>query len=411
LFNTGRHFYFSPIKLSNMKKLLFHRLRMFLDGGEKKPGATVFVLFIFCFSLCSLSNAQDWPTKGNVFVITIDGFRWEELFKGADSSLMFDTKNVKDTILARQMYWDSTTQLRRQRLMPFFWNVIAKQGQLYGNRLFNNKVDVKNFYKISYPGYNELLTGYADWKPMLNFAIQNKNTNVLEYLNSQPDYDGKTAAFSSWNIMPYVFNEKRSGFFMNSGYEMLDGDDETEKMIDTVQKNAREGKTRNDQLTYLSARQYIERNHPKVFFLGLGESDEYGHQGAYDMYLQKAMEVDRIIADLWYYIQTEPFYRNNTSLLITTDHGRGKGAKWVTHGFWAKGSGETWLALMGPDISPEGEIKENGQIWQKQIAATIAALIGEAFIAKHPVAEPIAVSLYSKSAKTLVAAKNTSSQK
>ena len=394
-----------------MKKLLFHRLRLFLNCSERRQGTSVFVLFIFCYLLCSFTNAQDWPTKGNVFVITIDGFRWEELFKGADSSLIFDSKNVKDTILARQMYWDSTIQLRRQRLMPFFWNVIAKQGQLYGNRLFNSKVDVKNFYKISYPGYNELLTGYADWKPMLNFAIQNKNTNVLEYLNNQPGYAGKTAAFSSWNIMSYVFNEKRSGFFMNSGYEMLDGDDETAKMIDTVQKNAREGKTRNDQLTYLSARHFIERNHPKVFFLGLGESDEYGHQGEYDMYLQKAMEVDRIIADLWYYIQTDPFYRNNTSLLITTDHGRGKGGKWVTHGFWTKGSGETWLALMGPDISPEGEIKENGQIWEKQIAATIAALIGETFEAKHPIAEPIPVSLYSKSAKKIMATANTSSIK
>lgn len=392
-----------------MKQILFYRFRLFTERSKKKTGTAILVLFIFCCSICSLSNAQVHPKAGNIFVITIDGFRWEELFNGADSSLIFDARNVKDTMLARQMFWDSTTSLRRQRLMPFFWNVIAKQGQLYGNRLFNNKVDVKNIYKISYPGYNELLTGYADWKPMLNFAIQNKNTNVLEYLNSQPGYDGKTAAFSSWNIMPYIFNEKRSGFFMNSGYEMLDGDDETEKMIDTVQKNAREGKTRNDQLTYLSARQYIKRNHPKVLFLGLGESDEYGHKGEYDMYLQKAMEIDRIIADLWYYIQTDPFYRNNTSLLITTDHGRGKGANWVTHGFWAKGSGETWLALLGPDISPDGEIKENQQIWQKQIAATIAALIGEVFVAKHPVAAPIPLNLYSHLAKKIIAAANASS--
>ena len=391
-------------------KQLFHRFRLITEHSRKKWGTAKFALFFFCYSLCSLSNAQDHPKARNIFVITIDGFRWEELFRGADSSMICNARNVKDTMLARQMFWDSTPCLRRQRLMPFFWNVIAKQGQLYGNRQFNNKVNVKNIYKISYPGYNELLTGYPDWKPILNFPINNKNTNVFEYLNSQPGYEGKTAAFSSWNIMPYVFNEKRSGFFMNSGYEMLDGDDETEKMIDTVQRNSKEGKTRNDQLTYLSARQYIKRNHPKVLFLGLGESDEYGHHGEYDMYLQKAMEIDRIIADLWYYIQTDPLYRNNTSLLITTDHGRGKGAQWVTHGFWAKGSGETWLALLGPDISPEGEIKENRQIWQKQIAATIAALVGEVFVAKHPVAVPIAVSLYSKSAKTIIAAANAPSE-
>ena len=109
----------------------------------------LFSMLIFCYSLCSLSNAQGRPKARNIFVITIDGFRWEELFNGADSSLIFDTRYVKDTMLTRQMFWDSTPSLRRQRLMPFFWNVIAKQGQLYGNRLFNNKVDVKNIYKIS----------------------------------------------------------------------------------------------------------------------------------------------------------------------------------------------------------------------------------------------------------------------
>ena len=394
-----------------MKQLLFYRFRLFTKHSNKKPETAIFALFIFCYSLCSLSKAQDHPKAGNIFVITIDGFRWEELFNGADSCLLFDKRYVKDTVLARQMFWDSTTYLRRQRLMPFFWNVIAKQGQLHGNRLFNNKVNVKNFYKISYPGYNELLTGYPDWKPMLDFPIQNRNTNVLEYLNNQPGYKGKTAAFTSWNVMQYIFNEKRSGFFVNSGYEMLNGDDETDKMIDTVQQNARKRNTRNDQLTYLSAQQYITRNHPKVLFLGLGETDDYGHHGQYDMYLQKAMEIDRIIASIWYYIQTDPFYRNNTSLLITTDHGRGKGTQWVTHGFWAKGSGETWLALLGPDISSEGEIKENRQIWQKQIAATISALIGETFVAKHPVAAPIATYFYSKSAKINIEQANASSIK
>ena len=327
-----------------------------------------------------------------MFIITTDGFRWEEIFKGADSSLLGNTAFVKDTALTKQMFWDSTIALRRQKLMPFFWNVIAKEGLLFGNRLFDNKVNVKNFYKISYPGYNEIFTGFADPMPVFNRPVPNKNTNVLEYLNKQPAFKGKVVAFSSWSVMPFILNEVRSGFSVNSGYEMLDDTDNLSNMIDTVQKNAAQSKTRNDMLTYLSAKEYIEANHPKILFLGFGETDEDAHHGRYDMYLQKAASVDKIIADLWYYIQTDPFYKDNTTLIITTDHGRGKGSPgWRGHGFWVSGSGEAWLAMLGPDIPPQGEMKGPQQIWQKQIAATVALLAGEHFTAKHRVAAPVII--------------------
>ncbi len=144
-------------------------------------------------------------------------------------------------------------------------------------------------------------------------------------------------------------------------------------------------------LTYESAKSYIEEKHPRVLFLGFGETDEFAHKGQYDTYLQKAHQVDMLIADLWYYVQTDPFYRNNTTFIITTDHGRGRGASWKGHGFWVKGSGETWIAMLGAGIAPLGEMKEKQQRYQKQVAATVSHLLGEAFIATHNVAGPIAL--------------------
>ena len=357
-------------------------------------------LICLCVLFCLYCNAQP-QKKRNIFIITTDGFRWEEVFNGADSTLISNTETVKDTLLTKQMFWDATTALRRQKLLPFFWNVLSKQGNIYGNRQLNNKVNVKNIYKISYPGYNEMLTGFADPLPILNWPIANKNSNVLEYLNKQEGYKGKVVAFSSWNIMPYIFNEKRSGFSVNSGYELLDDKVELRNEINTVQKNAHQSKTRNDQLTYLSAKEYIERNHPKVLFLGLGETDEYAHHGEYDMYLQKAAAFDKMIADLWYYIQTDPFYKDNTTLIITTDHGRGKGSNtWRGHGFWVKGSGNAWLAIIGPDILPQGEVNSPQQIWQRQIASTIAVLAGENFSAQHPVAKSFIIPIIHPSTTT-----------
>ena len=112
-------------------------------------------------------QATEKPTKAfnshssispvqNLFIITIDGFRWQEVFAGADSILINDKESVADTSLMKAMYWDWTPEERRRKLMPFFWNVLGTRGQVYGNRNFKNKVNASNIYSLSYAGYNEL---------------------------------------------------------------------------------------------------------------------------------------------------------------------------------------------------------------------------------------------------------------
>jgi hypothetical protein len=359
----------------------------------------IYRLWVIALFLSQAATAQPGPEKKrNIFIITTDGFRWQEVFNGADARLLSDPGFVKDTAIMRQLYWDDSAAVRRQKLMPFFWNVIAKQGCLYGNRQWNNKVNVRNFYKISYPGYSEMLTGFADRRFIPNFPIANRNTNVLEFLNEQKDYQGKVVAFSSWNILPYILNERPGSFPVNAGYETLEESSDTAAAVNRLQAYiTNKGDTRYDMLTWLSVQQYVERHHPKVVFLGLGETDECAHRGRYDLYLQKAADVDRMIGALWYYVQTDPFYKDNTTFIITTDHGRGKhpGA-WQTHGFWARGSGEMWLAVIGPDVYPAGEIKEPQQMWQQQIAATISMLLGEEFEAEHKVAKPAQLRMVSR---------------
>jgi len=215
--------------------------------------------------------------------------------------------------------------------------------------------------------------------------------NVLEYLNHSAAYRGKVAVFTSWNVFPYILNAVRSGLPVNSGYARLDeAGDADAGLIDSVQAITHPSGTRHDWLTFLSAREYILRHHPSILFLGLGETDECAHEGRYDLYLQHAADIDRMLADLWYLVQTDPFYRDSTTFLITTDHGRGyKPNKWTTHGFWAGGSGDIWIALLGPGIPPGGELRSPGQLYQKQFAATIANLVGDPAGPGHPPGKPI----------------------
>jgi hypothetical protein len=362
-------------------------------------------LFVVHLQLLRAQSKQPAP---NVFIITLDGFRWQEIFNGADPELMADTAYVSDTAMIRQLYGGERATVRRQKLLPFFWNVLSTQGQLYGNRAYGNQADVKNFYKISYAGYNEIFTGYADRRFIPNTPRLNKNANLPAYLNTLDEFKGKVVAFSSWNIFPYILNEPANHFTVNSGYENLPSSDPGIQKVNQVQDSIiTKPACRYDMLTFLMAKQYIAQHHPKMLVLAFGETDEFAHTGRYDMYLQRANDADRMIAELWYSVQSDPFYKHNTVFIITTDHGRGsKRTTWPAHHLFIKGSGEIWMALMGPGIDVKGEIKEAGQIYQNQFAQTIAALLGTVFTPHHPTGKPIVLrqSAIEKKQDALVAA-------
>ena len=85
----------------------------------------------------------------NLFIIITDGFRWQEVFKGADSSLINNETFTPDTATLKALYWAETKEERRKRLMPFLWNVIAPKGELLGNRDLNNKMNIAKYKFIS----------------------------------------------------------------------------------------------------------------------------------------------------------------------------------------------------------------------------------------------------------------------
>jgi Metalloenzyme superfamily len=135
--------------------------------------------------------------------------------------------------------------------------------------------------------------------------------------------------------------------------------------------------TRNDWATFFAAKQYILQKLPKVVFIGLGGTDEYGHQKNYGKYLQQAAQADSIIAELWRLVQATPFYKGRTTFVITTDHGRGsRESNWHKHGFLTEGSSQTWMALLGNGIEAMGEVKQEMQLYQNQVAGTVSMLLG-----------------------------------
>lgn len=352
----------------------------------------IITLFVFILTT-NLTFSQSAPSP-NFIIVTTDGFRWNEVFEGADSAIINNPEFVKDTALLKQMFWDNDINERRKMLMPFVWRNLVKQGSIYGNRNYENKVTVANPYRFSYAGYNEIFTGYADPAVITNHKKWNSNENLLDFLNEQPAYKNKVAAFTSWNLFPYILNSRQGNIYLNSGYQTISNDSlsRIENTLNTIQQNVMNSQddTRNDMLTFVTAKEYIQNNHPKVIYIGFGETDEYAHGGHYDEYLQSAHLFDEYLAQLWYLVNKDPFYKNNTSIIITTDHGRGeKPGNWIRHGLFTPGSSSAWLMTLGPGFEIKGEVKTKTEIFNDQLAQTIVGLLGYDFIAIHPVGDPV----------------------
>jgi len=354
------------------------------------------MLFMVCFGVWAVCFPQSGKTK-NLIIVTLDGMRWQEVFSGADSVLI-NSKYTEDKDEVKKKYWSSSAMERRKMLFPFLWTTVAGKGQLYGNRTLGNTVALSNPYHFSYPGYNELFTGFPDKRMNTNDAIANPNLNVLEFINNQQGFKGKVVTFSSWERFPQILNTKRSGLPVYSGYVPVKNKDANARLsyLNEMQHDVPHylgDSTRLDFITYEFGKEYLKQYKPRVLYLAFDETDDMAHAGNYKFYLERAKQEDGYIKSLWEMIQKDPFYKDQTSILITCDHGRGNDPldSWRDHGENVKGSENTWFAVIGPDTPETGEIKTPTTIYHKQIAQTMASLLGLDFkaFAPHEVGESI----------------------
>ena len=330
----------------------------------------LFITVLLLFNSCE--NKDDSP---NIFLITLDGVRWQEVFYGIDTVLVNNSKLTSEKKFLLENFDGSNSESKRKKLMPFFWNEIFENGKLYGDLNQNSRFSLTNNKIFSYPGYNEILTGSADSLINSNSKIYNKNITVLEKLNNNKFYKNKVAAFCSWDVFPYIINDKRSKVPVNAGYMPSNSLNLSviEKFINSNQRKAPViwESVRLDVFTHNLALEYVKKEKPKVLYLAYGETDDFAHMGDYDQYIKALHNNDKMISELWSFIQSHKFYKDNTFLIITTDHGRGIEEKWSGHG----NSKSTWAAILGPNLNEKGIIKDS-QNFTNQIAPTIEKITG-----------------------------------
>lgn len=332
-------------------------------------------------------------TRTVVLVVT-DGLRWQEVFGGAERALISGVAGgVADTAETLRAFWRETPEARRAALFPFLWGTVAREGQIHGDPEAGSVARTRNPLKFSYPGYNELLTGAYDPRIDSNDHPPNPNETVFEALAQRPGFRGRVAAVATWGAFRRIFNRDRAGIPVLDGWDVPFAsptsprqralNDVYGSLVRPWPDNAFDGPM------HLVAREVLATRRPRLLFIGYGETDEWAHAGRYDLLLQAAHRVDAFLADLWAALQADPATRGTTTLLVTTDHGRGAGLHdWKHHGRDVDGADRIWLAAIGPDTPPRGRRVRTPVVEQAQLAATVAALFGLDWPARHPGAAP-----------------------
>ena len=344
---------------------------------------------------CAPLYAQPPLRTRNVVLIVSDGLRWQEVFTGADPTLLNEANGGiwdKEADLRRE-FWREDPGERRRALFPFLWNTVAVRGQIFGNQALGSVARVTNGLAFSYPGYNEMLTGHPDARINSNEFGPNPNISVLEWLNTLPDLHAKVSVYATWAIFKDILNVPRSHLPLQVGWDPPYQGSLTPRQ--ELLNRLYESTTRlDDEDVYnaflqVSLLESFDRQQPRVLFVGYGETDNWAHAGRYDLLLHSAHLFDRFVGELWERLQALPAYRESTTFIITTDHGRGSGpTEWKEHGVEQKGSENIWIAVLGPDTPPLGERGHTTEVHQAQIAATVAALLGKDYRQAVPAAAP-----------------------
>jgi hypothetical protein len=315
-----------------------------------------------------LLTAADHPRTRNIILVTADGLRWQDLFHGIDP-LLAREKSVSMDPASKEADDRRRRYAARETLAPFFWTTLAKNGVVFSD------VSVTNAIRVSYPGYSEILTGRSSDDVIKgNDPIQQPNETVLEFLKRKLALpSARVALFSSWDHFHYIAEHTPGSIFINAGYQ----DSPVSPTLSSLQHVTFTpwDEARHDAFTFEMALEYLKSAKPRVLDISFDETDDWAHAKRYDRVLDMIATTDGFLKRLWTTLQNMPEYRNSTTLIVTSDHGRGSTlADWSGHGSKVIGADKIWLAILGPDTPAAGEVTTH--VEQRDIAPTIIKLLG-----------------------------------
>jgi hypothetical protein len=275
-------------------------------------------------AICVLATMASACLTENVFIVNIDGMRWQD---GPA------TGNVN---------------------MPFLWDSLRPQGTLY-TEFSNRGITITN------AAHSTIVTGVRQL--LLNNAgcitpVRPREPTIGEYYRKYTGAPADKAVFISGKNTIWRYPVST---YPGYGYDYAPT---------IVLANE------SDMVTWDSAQAVIDRNHPKLCYVLFAEVDDAGHTADTSYYIGSIRQADSLVWLLWQKIQADSIYRNKTTMIVTDDHGRHDDAHggWQEHRCWCRGCRHVLCLAIGPDIKRDAIIALARD--QIDIAPTVGYLLG-----------------------------------
>lgn len=133
-----------------------------------------------------------------------------------------------------------------------------------------------------------------------------------------------------------------------------------------------------DELSVYVMRQLMRQFAPSLLWITLHDMD-VAHSGAYSLYIDGIRRTDRLCAEIWQAIQTDPEYHGRTTMLILPDFGRDSDFDAGGNGFQHHRTGDplsrtTWMMALGPHVRPN--VTVDRPLDSLDLVPTLGALMG-----------------------------------
>jgi hypothetical protein len=133
-----------------------------------------------------------------------------------------------------------------------------------------------------------------------------------------------------------------------------------------------------DELSVYIVRQLMRQVAPSLLWITMHDID-IAHAGAYSLYIEGIRRTDRLCAELWKAVQSEPEYAGNTTMFILPDFGRDSDNDSGGNGFQHHRTGDalsrtTWMMAMGAGVR-EGVVYER-PMESTDLVPTLGSMLG-----------------------------------
>jgi hypothetical protein len=133
-----------------------------------------------------------------------------------------------------------------------------------------------------------------------------------------------------------------------------------------------------DELSVYLVRQLMKQLAPSLLWVTMHDID-IAHAGAYSLYIEGIRRTDRLCAELWKAIESDPEYAGKTTLFILPDFGRDADEDAGGNGFQHHRTGDalsrtTWMMALGPGIR-QGVVFDR-RLDSTDLVPTIGSMMG-----------------------------------